>query len=260
MAFRRKTAKNIEKNIFVLPKKREWAKNKILEPECAVESTRSLIETARKDEDLWTRLTAFKKLGKNADALAEIAMNYDGLGYDDTRKLAVRQLTRMARTLKSPAALVCIASHSANKKSRMAAIDKLAENPVALKNVVKYGCYDDALTKAVEKLAGMVEKLDDPEALRFVALYSADSKKKEAASKKLQKDDVNFVVEIAKHHHDPAKRKSMLKALGTNIEALREIARCGYYLNTSKEAIRKLAKLSRELNDPLILNGLPKLR
>lgn len=231
-----------------------------MEPELAVESTRSLVETARKDEDLWTRLTAFKKLGENADALAEIAMNYDALGHDETQRLAVKQLARMVRTLKSPAALAAIASHSSNKKSRMVAIDKLAENPVALKEVLKRGCYDDTLIKAVEKLAGMVNKLDDPEALRFVALYSADNKKKEAASKKLQKDDINFVVEIAKHHHDPAKRKLMLKALGKNAEALREVAEHGCYLDTSKEAIKKLVKLSKELDDPLILEGLPPLR
>jgi len=220
---------------------------------------RRLVDIAKHDSSAWNRVVAVKKLDGNIVALTEIARDFGSLKYKDSKMVAIKQLSKYVKTIDNPLTLVCIACHSPYENSRKIALEKLGENQVALREVLKYSDYDDTLKGAIGILSAMVSKLKDPEALLFVAQFSTDEKSKEIAFKKLE-GDADFLIEVAKHCGDGKRRQRALKKLENNPAALREIAKQGYYLDTSKEAIKKLLKLSKELSDSCILEGLPKLR
>jgi hypothetical protein len=74
-------------------------------------------------------------------------------------------------------------SNDSDKRAK--ALNRIKDEQM-LKHVCKFSRYDDSRIAAAHKLAALVEKIEDPEALRLVLAYAKESKNRPLAEKRIE--------------------------------------------------------------------------
>lgn len=232
---------------------------------------RILVELACFSNFQYVRLAAISHLTFNEDALVEIAKYCQ---FADTRAAAVDELsmnnskglievacsslfkeTRVdaVSVLEDPNALSEIASHSPNKDSRDAAIEKISEDNESLAKIAMESKYKAIRDKALKKLKS------DPEALSLLLISSKHSDVKKKAASELtgfvdSVNDIDALIEIAKLSPNEDARYLAVGRLSEHPWALKSIIHDSKYRDAKSTALMLLSDIVYEIEDPEMLS------
>lgn len=126
------------------------------------------------------RALAIKGMSSDTDMLAEIAQHSE---YEDSTQMAVEMIAS-GITHADPRSLALVASMSNDSEKRAKALNRIKDSQM-LKHVCKFSRFEDSKIAAAHKLAVIVDKIEDTEALRLVLTYAKESKNRELAERRI---------------------------------------------------------------------------
>lgn len=127
------------------------------------------------------RALAIKGMSSDNDILAEIAQHAE---YEDSAQLAIEMIASGLGQA-DPQSLALVASMSRDGDKRTKALNRIKDEQM-LKHVCKFSRFEDSRISAAHKLAAIVEKMEDTEALRLVLTYAKESKNRILAERRIE--------------------------------------------------------------------------
>ena len=172
---------------------------------------------ATSSKHLQARALAIKGMSTETDMLAEIVQHSE---YEDSSQMAVEIIASGINSA-DPQSLALVASMSNDGYKRTKALNRIKDEQM-LKHVCKFSRFDDSRIAAAHKLAALVERIEDTEALRLVLTYAKESKNRGLAERRIEELTNKTPKEIPKIEitkmetkSEPAKEKSEAKETRT---------------------------------------------
>lgn len=198
----------------------------------------AFVDIAKYCEFADTRAAALDELATDSDALVEVASSSN---YKDSRLDAVLLLANNK-------GLVAVASKSPNQDSRTAALEKLAFDQGSIERVIEETPYKKTREEALAKLntnlhalSSIMAKSKNPEVKRLVA--------KAASASVEQIEDLEALVEIAKHSPNQDARYLAVGKMWKNPQALKKIVNEAEYKDSKATAMMLLSDIVETISD-----------